>query len=707
MSPASSSSDSGLDLRTALTALAALLPALLIALPAPLSWLEGDPWPQYSMAALALVGSTAMLIMLAARRPERVPRGAMTVLLPLALATFWDVLGAPSDRLEFTRALAVLLAGSASFLVVALLPARGLRVYLRGLCVISVLLLLSALADPAGVLGNSGSLSHMALGGAGIGLWLLLEGSKPERVLGGAALGLFLAHAARAPVLAGSLALLTGIGTAWLLMPRWRKTWTLPIAALLTLAALLTPLLRISDATLPASSEQRAPAVVSAGNTGGIGVRLSIWKASLPLIGDHPLTGVGPGQFAATFPPYRSVEEIERSSLGRTLAAETEVDHPHNDWIARLSELGLIGAACLLVLVMQALWTLQRERERTAPLIVASVALIANSCVHGVLSHDAGSSVIAMGLLGAVLSHPATPARARSLRVASCLLLGITSLELPRALAVLRHGSALSSLGRDQDATTLLRASERALEACPDSVHARALRAQVLADEAAWQAVLEQRPERFEAWMQTGNLRARAHDAGGAQQAFEHALRLDPWHPGLLENQLTLLSRTGTLTATQSALARLRARKSVRPEWLLDRARRAWLHGNEDCARWLYEEAALEPWPSGPDEAYGLFRARKQAEDAPAAEFFESVAQRGFARRNAEQGHYKEALRNYRQDLQLTGSAIPGGAPRVRWEFAACLLAQGERDKAQVALLGLAPVSGLPDWAIRALESRP
>jgi tetratricopeptide (TPR) repeat protein len=238
-------------------------------------------------------------------------------------------------------------------------------------------------------------------------------------------------------------------------------------------------------------------------------------------------------------------------------------------------------------------------------------------------------------------------------------------------------------------------------------VHARALRAQVLADEAAWRAVLEQRPERFEAWMQTGNLRARAYDAEGALQAFEHALRLDPWHPGLLENQLTLLSRTGTLSATQAALARLRARKSVQPRWLLDRARRAWLHGNEDCARWLHDQAGLEPWPSGPIEAYGLFRARKQAEDAPAAEFFESVAQRGFARRNAEQGHYKEALRNYRQDLQLTGSAIPGGAPRVRWEFAACLLALGERDQAQVALLGLAPVSGLPDWAVRALESRP
>jgi tetratricopeptide (TPR) repeat protein len=383
------------------------------------------------------------------------------------------------------------------------------------------------------------------------------------------------------------------------------------------------------------------------------------------------------------------------------------VDHPHNDWVARLSELGLVGAACLLVLVFQALWTLQRERERTAPLIVASIALIANSGFHGVLGYDAGSSVIAMGLLGAVLSHSATPARAQSLRVASLLLLGITALELPRALAVLRHGSALSSLGRDYSVTTLQRASERALEACPHSVHARTLRAQVLDDEAAWQSVLEQRPERFEAWMQIGNLRARARNAEGAQAAFEHALRLDPWHPGLLENQVTLVSRTGTLAATQAALAHLRARKSVKPQWLLDRARRAWLYGNEECARWLHDQAALEPWPSSPDEAYGLFRARKQAEDAPAAEFFESVAQRGFARRNAEQGRYKEALRNYRLDLQLTDTAIPGGAPRVRWEFAACLLAQGEREQAQTAILDLAPVSGLPEWAVRALESRP
>lgn len=699
-------SDEPLALPEALAALAALLPALLIALPAPISWLEGDPWPQYSAAALALFASLPALIFLVARRPARVPRGAWLVLVPILIAVLWRSVGTLHDELEASRALHLLLAASAAFLGTALLGARAIRVYARGLCVISLLLLAGMWISPAGVLGNSGSLSHMALAGAASGLWFLWRGSVAERVLGACALGLYLEHAASTPVLAGSASLLAAVLVLGIANAQLRRHPAVITVGMLTLAALLAPLLRLSDATQPAPTESVVVAA-AAGNTGGIGVRLSVWKASLGLALESPLTGCGPGQFAAAFPPWRSVEEIERSSLGRTLAAETEVEHPHNDWMDRLCEGGLLSLACFVMLALLVLQSVLSLPGRDSPLAIAALALLVNSCVHGVLSYDAGSAVLGLGVFGALLSREASPARARSVRWAGFLLIAALALEFPRARAVMEHGTALSGIGKEISSSTLERSVEKALAACPDSVHARALRARLSGKELDWLAVLDQRPDRFEAWMQLGNLRAAAGDFANARTAYERALRLDPWHPGLLENRLTLLSRTGTLAETQGALEALRSRKSVSAEWLRNRAFSAWLHGNEASSRWLFAQAALEPWPEGPEQAYAIYQQRKKDDDKLAADFFESIAQRGFARAKAEQGRYEDAARNYRQDWMITRDRLPGGAPRVRWEFAACLLAQGKQEEAEQLLDGLQPVADLPEWARKLLESRP
>ena len=707
-------SEEPLGLWEALVALGALLPAVLLALPAPLSWLEGDPWPQYSAAALALGACLPMLCLLVVRRPARVPSAAWLVLLPILGAVLWRGFGPIDDQLEASRALQVLLASASAFLGTALLGPRGVRVLARGLCVVSLMLLLDPSNGPAGVLGNSGSLSQMALGGAAAGLWFVWRGSWPERVVGGATLGLFLAHAARTPVLAGSSALLLAI-VALLLsrggirqLPMWREP-VLAVAALLALSGLLAPLLRISDRTLPAPTEQAATSApaASGGDVGGLAVRLSIWKDSAAMVLEHPWIGCGPGQFAAHFPPWRSVEEIERSSLRRTLPTETEVEHPHNDWVARALESGLPGLICLLLLGWLVLRSALFRESREGPLSLPALALLANSLVHGVLSYDAGSALVAFGVFGGLLSETATGAKARSVRIAGVLLIGAVALELPRAIAILRHGAALSTIGKEVSSVTLERAIEQALAACPDSVHARSLKARMQARAEDWLAVLEQRPDRFEAWMQLGNLRAKALDVAGARAAYDRALHLDPWHPGLLENRLTLLSRFGTLEETQRALADLGARKPVNPDWLASRARTAWLCGNESAARWLLQEAGAESWPEGPEAAYALARERSQAGDKLGADFLTSVAQRGFARAKAEQGRYREAARNYRQDWMITCDLIPGGAPRVRWEYGACLLAEGQRDEAEQLLAGLTPIADLPQWALKALESKP
>ena len=113
--------------------------------------------------------------------------------------------------------------------------------------------------------------------------------------------------------------------------------------------------------------------------------------------------------------------------------------------------------------------------------------------------------------------------------------------------------------------------AKRALEACPDSVVARSLAVRQSSQwlgstidtlgspalganepapklptleeiEAQWRAILQLRPYRFEAWMQLGVLAAQYDRVDDARACFERALALDPTHPGLLENLVTLES---------------------------------------------------------------------------------------------------------------------------------------------------------------------
>jgi O-antigen ligase len=125
--------------------------------------------------------------------------------------------------------------------------------------------------------------------------------------------------AARDPVIASALALAGAILVLAVAgpMPGRVRALLLGVAAI-AVVGLVVP------RPAPTSSEgSGSPA------TGGFGVRASIWSRSLAMLADRPWTGVGPGQFEARFPPYRDPKEIELSTHGRAIDAETEVEHPH------------------------------------------------------------------------------------------------------------------------------------------------------------------------------------------------------------------------------------------------------------------------------------------------------------------------------------------------------------------------------------------
>ncbi|GBC82010.1 hypothetical protein HRbin10_01130 [bacterium HR10] len=115
-------------------------------------------------------------------------------------------------------------------------------------------------------------------------------------------------------------------------------------------------------------------------------VRGEIWRATLRMIGDHPVFGVGLGAFATVYPRYDA-------SPGLRYTAEA-----HNDYLQLLAEAGivggLIGAAFLSVLVGTIRRSLSRAAEPAA--VGASVGILA-ILIHSIV--DFGLRVPANGLV--------------------------------------------------------------------------------------------------------------------------------------------------------------------------------------------------------------------------------------------------------------------------------------------------------------------
>jgi O-antigen ligase len=76
-------------------------------------------------------------------------------------------------------------------------------------------------------------------------------------------------------------------------------------------------------------------------------MRFQIWRRTLHMIGDHPLGGVGPGNFQRVF---ESVYNPEVNSDGRRGV------HAHNAWLQQFGEMGLPGGIAYTILWAAVLW---------------------------------------------------------------------------------------------------------------------------------------------------------------------------------------------------------------------------------------------------------------------------------------------------------------------------------------------------------------
>ncbi len=94
------------------------------------------------------------------------------------------------------------------------------------------------------------------------------------------------------------------------------------------------------------------------------GDRVQIWRNSLDLISDYPVTGFGLGDFEMTYSTYTLLIHV-----GYTM-------HAHNLWLNVWLNLGLLGILALLGMTVNALWPKSSAPWRIAALMALGVILL-------------------------------------------------------------------------------------------------------------------------------------------------------------------------------------------------------------------------------------------------------------------------------------------------------------------------------------------
>ncbi len=237
-------------------------------------------------------------------------------------------------------------------------------------------------------------------------------------------------------------------------------------------------------------------------------VRVDEARATLRILLDHPVLGVGPGQWASAFPAYAPAQQS-------AIAASTgELPRlAHADGLARLAEGGLLGVAGALVWAQRSIAAL---RARGALLGAAPffAALVAIELL------DAGISIPATGLVAALGAASLFP----------CAVASRTERAEPAPRWA--HGGGIAVALAGIVVLLRVRAADRAMVGETDG---RALVAACEADPTAAGHCVE-----------AARHALGANDAPAAQRAVDALARTYPGHPVLPSLRRELGAKRGT-----------------------------------------------------------------------------------------------------------------------------------------------------------------
>ncbi|HLY32075.1 MAG TPA: O-antigen ligase family protein, partial [Ktedonobacterales bacterium] len=135
--------------------------------------------------------------------------------------------------------------------------------------------------------------------------------------------------------------------------------------------------------------------------------RLVLWTAGVLIVRDHPLLGIGYGQFQSVAPTYRA--QVIRLLGGPTHADEALGTLPvHNDFLMMWVSFGVVGFLAFLAMHLLAAWSLWRAWRSTQvrwlrALIAGCAAALAAYAVHESFHNGFEDSLIVWFILGAAV----------------------------------------------------------------------------------------------------------------------------------------------------------------------------------------------------------------------------------------------------------------------------------------------------------------
>jgi tetratricopeptide (TPR) repeat protein/O-antigen ligase len=111
--------------------------------------------------------------------------------------------------------------------------------------------------------------------------------------------------------------------------------------------------------------------------------RLSLWKSSLAMFADNPITGTGLGTFDHIYPKYRLPDIV-----GRAI-------YTHSDWLQLLTELGaigfiivLLGSALFFLSVLKRSVLVKLKDDWTKGIVVGGISSVGAGLVHALVEFN-------------------------------------------------------------------------------------------------------------------------------------------------------------------------------------------------------------------------------------------------------------------------------------------------------------------------------
>lgn len=309
----------------------------------------------------ALATGTALLCLFVA--PEQIwDRGRVRVFAPLFALLIWAGIGAAITGPNFVQSAGLTVGASyavvllAALVVLGAVPALTIQRAVAMSCIPVALLALAQYARllpgifPVfpeydqrmySVFGNQDLLGGYLAIGLALGFALWLAGSLRSwvwAVLFASAFPALLLSGSRSAWLAAAVG---GAMAVWNGRAARRKLTGAGVAA--------GALLLLTILAAPGATWQRVAGTFAADDV-GYRIRLWIWDGTMHLIAQHPIVGVGLGNYA-----YRSPlalgEVLYTRGPGVHLFNHVHTQHAHSDWLEIAAETGVVGIVLLLVFV--------------------------------------------------------------------------------------------------------------------------------------------------------------------------------------------------------------------------------------------------------------------------------------------------------------------------------------------------------------------